>query len=204
MPAITTTSAFTLFELAGRTLAPPPLAEATLILIDYQNVYLAGPLALTGAEAAVDQALALLKAARAAGSRIIHVAHKGAAGGLFDRARESGAIIPMLTPLSSEALVEKPRPNAFSGTNLAEILGPARQKLVIAGFMTHNCVSSTTRAALDFSHEITIAADACATRDLPGIGGVIPADVIHRATLAALGDHHALIADVARLVRNRQ
>ncbi|OYU50125.1 MAG: hypothetical protein CFE31_00745 [Rhizobiales bacterium PAR1] len=59
------------------------------------------------------------------------------------------------------------------------------------------------RAALDFGHEISIAADACATRDLPGIGGAIPADVIHRATLAALGDHHALIADVAELVQNQ-
>lgn len=193
-------TAFTLFDLAGRKLAPPPLAEATLVLIDYQNVYLAGPLALTGAEAAVEQARILLDAARAAGSRVIHVAHRGAAGGLFDRAGESGAIIPALAPLPSEAVVEKPRPNAFSGTNLADLLGATRHKLVIAGFMTHNCVSSTARAALDFGHEVTIAADACATRDLPGIGGVIPADVIHRATLAALGDHHALIADVATLV----
>lgn len=193
-------TAFTLFDLAGRKLAPPPLAEATLVLIDYQNVYLAGPLALTGAEAAVNQARILLDTARVAGSRIIHVAHKGAAGGLFDRAGTSGAIIPALAPLPSEALVEKPRPNAFSGTNLADLFGSARQKLVIAGFMTHNCVSSTTRAALDFGHEITIAADACATRDLPGIGGVIPADVIHRATLAALSDHHALITNVATLV----
>lgn len=197
-------TAFTLFDLAGRKLALPPLGEATLVLIDYQNVYLAGPLALTGAEAAVRQALTLLEAARAAGSRIIHVAHKGAAGGLFDRAGESGAIIPTLAPLPSEALVEKPRPNAFSGTNLGDLLGTSRSKLVIAGFMTHNCVSSTTRAALDFGHEITIAADACATRDLPGIGGVIPADVIHRATLAALGDHHALISDVGRLVSDRK
>ncbi len=66
--------------------------------------------------------------------------------------------------------------------------------------MTHNCVSSTTRAALDFGHAITLAADACATRDLPGPDGDIPAATIHRATLAALGDHHALIADVASLI----
>lgn len=193
-------SAFTLFDLAGRKLTLPALAEATLILIDYQNVYLSGPLALVGAQEAVERARLLLDAARKAGSRIIHVAHKGAAGGLFDRASESGAIIPALSPLPAEFLVEKPRPNAFSGTNLGDLVGASGQKLIIAGFMTHNCVSSTARAALDLGHTITIPGDACATRDLPGLGGTLAADLIHRAELAALGDHHALITGVAALI----
>ena len=193
--------AFTLFDLVGRKLAPPPLSDAILILIDYQNTYLSGPLALVGAEEAVIEVASLLNAARAAGSRIIHVAHKGASGGLFDRTRESGAIIAALAPQPGEAVVEKPRPNAFSGTELATLVGTPGQKLIIAGFMTHNCVSSTTRAALDLGHSITIAADACATRDLPGPDGDIPAALVHRATLAALGDHHALISTVATLIR---
>jgi nicotinamidase-related amidase len=193
--------AFTLFELAGRKLALPHLSEAVLVLIDYQNVYLRGPLALVGAAEAVDRARVLLEAARTAGSRVIHVAHEGASGGLFDRTSESGAIIPALTPLQEETVIEKPRPNSFSGTPLANHVGGAGQTLIIAGFMTHNCVSSTTRAALDLGYSITVAADACATRDLPGPDGDIPAAIIHRATLAALGDHHALIADVQSLTR---
>jgi len=193
-------SAFTLFDLSGRKLSPPALAEAVLILIDYQNVYLSGPLALVGAEAAVGRARLLLDAARAAGARIVHVAHKGAAGGLFDRTSASGAIIAELAPLAGETVVEKPRPNAFSDTDLSDRIGGPGRKLVIAGFMTHNCVSSTVRAALDLGHAITVVADACATRDLPGPGGDIPADAVHRAELAALGDHHALIADVETLV----
>jgi nicotinamidase-related amidase len=192
--------AFTLFDLAGRKLVVPALSEAILVLIDYQNVYLRGPLALVGAEDAVRRTALLLAAARKAGSQIIHVAHRGAPGGLFDRETENGAIIGALAPLPHEAVVEKPRPNAFSGTDLADRVGGNAQNLIIAGFMTHNCVSSTTRAALDFGHTITVAADACATRDLPGPDGDIPAATIHRATLAALGDHHALIADVASLI----
>jgi nicotinamidase-related amidase len=191
--------AFTLFDLAGRKLVPPSLAEATLVLIDCQNTYLAGPLALVDAREAVARTKRLLDAARAAGSRIIHVAHKGASGGLFDRAEECGAIIAELAPLAGEAIVEKPRPNAFSGTNLKDLIGEPGQKLILAGFMTHNCVSSTARAALDLGYQITIPADACATRDLPGPGGDLPADIIHHATLAALGDHHALITDVTTL-----
>ena len=40
------------------------------------------------------------------------------------------------------------------------------KKLVLAGFMTHMCVSSTARAALDLGFQTTVPADASATRDL--------------------------------------
>ncbi|WEX76232.1 isochorismatase family protein [Sinorhizobium numidicum] len=199
----------TLFSLAGREPVPPALSEATLILIDYQNEYLAGPLALVGAEAAVERARALLAAARRAGTRIVHVAHKGAPGSFFDRAAERGAFIDTLAPLPTEAIVEKPRPNAFSGTALADLVGPpgakiAGAKIIIAGFMTHNCVSSTARAALDLGYEITIAGDACATRDLPFATGIVSARDLHVAELAALADRHACVTDVAALIEPRR
>jgi nicotinamidase-related amidase len=197
---LTSPAPFTLFSLAGRTLAPPPLADATLVLIDYQNVYLSGRLTLVDADAAVERAAALLAAARKAGGRIIHVAHKGAPGGPFDRSQPSGAIVDALSPRDGEAVVEKPRPNAFSGTPLAELVGPAGTPIVVAGFMTHNCVSSTARAALDLGYQITIAADACATRDLPSARGAIAARDVHIAELAGLADHHACVTDVAVIV----
>jgi nicotinamidase-related amidase len=61
--------------------------------------------------------------------------------------------------------------------------------------MTHMCVSSTVRAALDFGYMSTVAADACASRDLPdGSGGVVAADAVHRVALAELADRFAIIA----------
>lgn len=61
--------------------------------------------------------------------------------------------------------------------------------------MTHMCVSSTVRAALDLGYRSTVIASACATRDLPdGLGGVVDAATLHRAALAALGDRFAVIA----------
>jgi nicotinamidase-related amidase len=92
----------TLFAIAGRTPSPVRLADATLVLIDYQNEYLAGPLVLEGAPLAVERASELLAAARAAGSAIVHVAHRGAPGGLFDPAAERGAFIAALTPRPGE------------------------------------------------------------------------------------------------------
>ena len=193
-------TALTLFQLAGREMKPPRLADAVLILIDYQNEYLAGPLKLSGGVEAVDLAVSLLAAAREAGSKIIHVAHRGAAGGMFDRHHPRGAIIDALAPRDTEAVIEKIRPNGFSETELAACIGSSGTPIILAGFMTHNCVSSTARAALDLGYQITVAGDACATRDLPSPGGVIAAADIHAAELAALADRHACIAHVQALI----
>lgn len=190
----------TLFALAGVAPAIPPLAAATVVLIDYQNEYVSGPLALPGIEAAVANARRLLAAARAAGARIVHVAHKGAAGGLFDRSAPRGGFIAGLEPETGEAVVEKTRPNGFSGTDLAARIGRAGTPVVVAGLMTHNCVSSTVRAALDLGYPITLVGDACATRDLPGFGGgVVAARAVHLATLAALADRHGRVAFTAEV-----
>ena len=186
----------TLNEIFGRSPALARLGSAPLVLIDCQNDYLAGPLALSGVEAAVDAAARLLAAARQRGARVIHVVQQGAAGGLFDLDGRGGAIIDRLAPRDGEAVVVKTRPNGFSGTTLLAELEGRGTEFVVAGFMTHNCVSSSARAALDLGLFPTIAADACATRDLPAPGGVIAAADLQRAELAALADRHAAVDGV--------
>ena len=188
-------TARTLLELAGANLRPAGLDDAALVLIDLQNEYLAGPLALPDAPRAVDHAARLLARARAAGTPVVHVAHKGRAGGMFDREGPRGQIVQALVPVTGEAVVEKALPNAFAGTQLQEVLaGSGRKNLLLVGFMTHMCVSSTARAALDLGFMTTIEADGCATRDLPdGRGGVIAAATIHDVALAELSDRFAII-----------
>lgn len=185
----------TLLELSGADLTPPTLSDSCLVLIDIQNEYRAGPLALPDAEPAIEAAASLLASARASGAAIFHVAHKGRAGGLFDREAARGAIVDSLAPLANEPVIEKALPNAFAGTDLqARLAASGRTNLVLAGFMTHMCVSSTARAALDLAFRTTIAADACATRDLPdGRGGTLAARTIHEVALAELSDRFALI-----------
>ena len=170
------------------------------MLIDYQNEYVDGPLRLTGVEAAIARASELLQAARTAGARIVHVAHKGAPGGLFDRVQWRGDFIEGLKPAEGEAIVEKTFASAFAGTDLQALIGGAGSAVVFAGFMTHNCVSSTVRAGIERGYAMTVAADACATRDLPLAGRVIPAAELQASELAGLGDTHAAIRTVAEIV----
>jgi nicotinamidase-related amidase len=188
-------------ELSGANLNPPPLAQSTLVIIDAQNEYLDGKLALPGVKPAVEALARLLARARAAGAGVVHVQHKGRAGGLFDLDARGGAFIDAVKPVAGEGVVSKPLPNAFAGTDLdATLKKLGRTELVIAGFMTHMCVSSTARAALDLGYKAVVAADAAATRDLPDpMGGVIGADALHRAALAELADRFAIVATVDKI-----
>jgi nicotinamidase-related amidase len=153
-------------------------------------------------EPAMKQLAGLLKRARAAKTPIIHIAQTGDPGDIFDRQSEGGRFLPEVTPAEGETVIEKPLPNSFARTGLQDRLTAiGRKELIVAGFMTHMCVSSTVRAAFDLDYHVTLAADATATRSLPamGSGAPIKAAQIQAAALAALGDYFATIVPSAAI-----
>lgn len=193
----------TLLEIAGVAATLPELANLILVLIDYQMEYVDGRLSLPGAVFAIGEAARLLDAVRRAGRPIFHVQHQGRPGGLFGPDGSGFKLAPALTPLGAEPVINKRLPNSFAGTDLdARLRASGAREIVFAGFMTHMCVSSTVRAAVDLGYAATVVAAACAARDLPdGQGAVVDAATVHRAELAALGDRFAAIApDVAALL----
>ena len=186
----------TLLEMAGANMVPPSWDDAALVLIDCQQEYVDGTLALPGVAPALQECAKLVAMARDAGAPVIHVVHHGKpGGGMFDPEGPSGAEAADIAGIDGEATVAKGLPNSFAGTNLQDVLeATERKSLVLAGFMTHMCISSTARAALDLGYSNTVVDTACATRDLPdGQGGVLKADDLHRAALVALSDRFALI-----------
>ena len=194
--------ATTLLQMGGVTLEPAKLADAVVVVIDAQNEYVSGRVPLDGVAAALARIADLLAAARAAGVPIIHVAQRGRPGGLFDPAGPNFEFAKQAAPLAGEGVVEKPLPNAFAKTDLdARLQASGRRSLVIAGFMTHMCVSATTRSALDHGYSVTVLSDATATRDLPDpLGGHdLPARQVHHTALAELADRFAAIARVAEI-----
>ncbi len=194
---------FTLRAAAG---LPPhygPMNDAVLIVIDAQMEYTEqGALMLPGLQPALDNITALLLKGRKDGAEIVHIAHEGSEGRAFDPAK-GGQIIAQVAPVEGETVITKGLPNAFAHTELQNHLaGIGRPHLIICGFMTHMCVSSTARAALDLGYETTVVSDATATRTLPATvaGEAVPAEALHAASLAALADRFSAINTTAQVL----
>ena len=194
----------TLLEIARAASAPSALQHSALLLIDAQLEYVTGSLPLDGIEQALAESVRLLALARREGTPVFHVVHHGRDGApAFDPAGVFVAIVPELSPEPGEPVIVKRLPNAFAGTELdAMVRATGRTELIIAGFATHMCVSSTARSAIDLGYRSTIVAAATATRTLPDpLGpGLVPAVQIQQAALAALADRFAIIvADCSAL-----
>jgi nicotinamidase-related amidase len=189
----------TLLSMVGAPTHPSPFDRAALVIVDAQVEYTSrGNLPLAGVDAAVEETARLLALARRHGAPVFHIVHHGPAGSpIFDPRGPGSAIIPAVVPRQGEAVVTKGLPNSFASTDLhARIAATGRQELIIAGFMTHMCISATARAALDLGYRNTVVAAATATRDLPGpTGGVVPASELQRTELAALADMFAVVVN---------
>lgn len=192
-----------LLQIAGAPLHPSALEKSALVIIDAQLEYLKGGLPLDGVDAAIMEAAKLLTLARNSGVPVFHIVQHAPAGRpLFAEDSPTAAIVSQLTPAAGEVVVRKNLPNSFAGTDLdALVKSTGRTELILAGFMTHMCVSATARAALDLKYRTTIVANAAATRDLPDpLGGTIPASVVHRVALSELADRFAIVVkDTAAL-----
>jgi nicotinamidase-related amidase len=195
----------TLLQHANAPLHPSPLSKSAVIVIDAQEEYRTGRLPLAGIDHAIATIAELLAVARQHKAPVFHVLQQGRPGGLFDPETSFAKAIAAIAAKDGEQIVVKSLPNAFAKTSLDELIrATGRTELIIAGFMTHMCVSATTRAALDAGYRSTIVADAAATRDLPDPvqGGTIPAAELHRNALAALADRFAIVVrDVAALTK---
>ncbi|TXM70719.1 cysteine hydrolase family protein [Methylobacterium sp. WL120] len=187
----------TLRAISGLSPEPTSLKGAALVMIDLQETYRQGVMRLEGVEAAIREAAALLARARNAGIPIIHVQHDAGPGSPYDVKAPIGQISSEVAPQGSEPVITKAYPNAFVGTDLQAQLEAAGVKdIVLAGFMTHMCINSTARGAFSLGFRPTVVASTTATRDLPAPGGsIVSAAQLQAASLAALTDLFAVVAD---------
>jgi nicotinamidase-related amidase len=185
----------TLRELLGLSSAPTRLSESSLILVDCQNTYREGLMKLPGVEAALEQCRQLLARARKLGVPVFHIQHDAGAGTPYDIGSPIGQIADKVRPGGKEPVITKHYPNSFLNTDLHQRLqGVQAKNLVIVGFMTHMCISSTARAAFDLGYSNTVVGGATATRPLPlGGASAVPAAEVQASNLAAIGDLFAAV-----------
>ncbi|MFD7341056.1 isochorismatase family protein, partial [Streptomyces violascens] len=196
----TSTPATTLRDAAGLDNRPPKLSESILIMIDFQNTYRTGVMALEGAEEALAAGARLLERARAAGIPVVHIINDGGEGSPYDIRAHIGAISDEVAPGDGEPVVVKQVPNAFHRTELEKTLtelgaAPGSGKdLVIGGFMTHMCVNYTSQDAFNLGYRPTVVAETTATRALAAPDGtVLPAAALQAAALTSITDLFGIV-----------
>jgi nicotinamidase-related amidase len=177
--------------------------RTALIIIDVQKDYFpGGKHPLVNPLDAAKNAYMLLQCFREHGGHHVHIQHisKKPDATFFISGDRGTDIHDSVAHFEGEPIVYKHTPNSFLNTNLLELLKSwGVERVVICGMMTHMCVEATARAASDLGFQVLVAEDACATRDLQYGDTTIPAEHVHKASLAALKSYGRVMKSEAIL-----
>lgn len=116
-----------------------------------------------------DDVNALVHAARADGDLVVWVLHsEPGTGGVFDPVNGHVRLMPELDHHDDEPLLVKTSINAFTTTNLAQLLTQhGVRELRVCGIRAEQCVETTTRVGFDLGYEMTYVVDAVASFATP-------------------------------------
>jgi nicotinamidase-related amidase len=116
-----------------------------------------------------DDVNALVHAARADGDLVVWVLHaEPGTGGVFDPVNGHVHLLPELDYRDDEPLLVKTSINAFTTTNLAQLLTQRGvRELRVCGIRAEQCVETTTRVGYDLGYEMTYVVDAVASFATP-------------------------------------
>jgi nicotinamidase-related amidase len=179
-------------------------ATTALLVIDFQQEYFSGKLPIPDGLSALQQAKHLIAKADQTGMTVVHIQHVAPAGsGFFAADSPTVEFHPEILPKTNHLVIQKTMASSFVATRLQEELAARGIKAVLlAGLMTHNCISSTARDAKPHGYQIMVAADACATRSISAWdGSVVEHRDLHRACLTGLSDTFAEVRNTEDILR---
>ena len=184
---------------------PTPIERSALLVVDIQDSFKAIPSRWEQRnnprfEENVDR---LIQAWRGASLPVIFVLHTDPDPG-FDTASPFFKLMDFLKPEPGEPVILKNTRNAFTSTNLQEMLREKGvERLVVTGISTEQCCETTTRVAADLGFDVDFVTEA--TRTFPitdeATGEVLSTDEIVRRTEMVLRGRFARIATVDGLVK---
>jgi len=189
-----------------------------LLVIDVQESFRQGPLwpAISNPAIASDVAR-LVDGARANGDLVVWVLHREPGSGTpFDPANGHVRYLDPLKPQAGEPELTKTSHNAFTTTNLQQLLTRrAITEVIVCGIRTEQCCETTARVASDLGYQVTFVTEATATspiahRDAPAnqTAGqlladprTLPASAVIERTEYVLAGRFATIATIAEATR---
>ncbi|MFF3611587.1 cysteine hydrolase family protein [Streptomyces sp. NPDC002580] len=164
-----------------------------LLVIDVQESFRARPLWETVSDPKIAHKVdRLVRLARRSGDTVVWVLHsEPGSGDVFDPALGHVRLMDELRRQDGEPLIHKTSHNAFTTTNLQQLLTERGvRELTVCGIRTEQCVETTTRLASDLGYAVTFVTDATATNPIPHRDA--PAD---RSVAELLADPRTLSAE---------
>lgn len=174
-----------------------------LILIDVQQEYFAGPLAIQypPREESISRIADAIDAATTAGVPVVVVQHSSGSGApVFDPDTSAFELHPEVARRVQPSWkgVVKQYGSVFAGTELeAWLREQGVDTVTLVGYMTNNCVIASAAGAEELGIEVEVLSDATGAINLENAAGSVDAKTVHTTLMALLDSNFAAVATTA-------
>lgn len=171
-----------------------------LILIDIQQEYFAGPLAIQypPRDESILRIAAAIDAATTAGIPVAVVQHSGGSGApIFNPDGSAFELHPEVARRAQPSwkTVVKEYSSVFAGTDLeAWLREQGADTVTLVGYMTNNCVIASAAAAEELAIDVEVLSDATGAINIENAAGSADAKTVHTTLMAILDSNFAAVA----------
>lgn len=145
----------------------------------------------------------LLSAFREAGGSVIHIHHDSITpGSPFTPGLPGNSVQPFVAPHPGERTYRKSANSAFIGTTLeVDLRKSGIETLVMCGATANHCVETTARMGGNLGFDVRYVKDAVwAYSAVAPDGRMLPAELMHAATLANIKDEFGAVVSTDQVV----
>lgn len=169
--------------------------KRALLLIDVQNEYVSGmlPIEYPSLDVSLPNISRAISIAKDHGIPIVVIKQVAPESSpIFAEGNHGVGFLDVIEETEPDLVVSKKLPSAFFGTNLKEwLISHELKTLVVAGFMSQNCVESTIRHAAHEGFSVEYLHDASGTVSFKNKMGALSAKEMHEATCIVLQSRFA-------------